>query len=49
MKKPNMETILSISIAVIAGISAFVSSIGEQKKDKLIKDMLGRIEQLENK
>lgn len=47
--KINPKTLLSIVIAGISGVITFCSSISDQKKDELIKDMDKRIKVLENK
>ena len=36
MKKPNIKSIVGISVAVIAGITAFISNI-QDKMDERIK------------
>lgn len=48
MKKPNIKSIVGISVAVIAGITAFISNIQEQKKDERIDKMDERIKMLES-
>lgn len=49
MKKPNMKSVIGISLAVVAGITAFISNITEQKKEERINDMDERIKMLESK
>ena len=48
MKKPNIKSVVGISVALIAGITAFVSNISEQKKDERIDKMDERIKMLES-
>ena len=48
MKKPNIKSVIGISVALIAGITAFVSNISEQKKDERIDKMDERIKMLES-
>ena len=49
MKKPKIKDIVGISCALIAGLTAFISSIQDQKKDERIDDMDSRIKLLESK
>jgi hypothetical protein len=48
MKKPNIKSVVGISVALIAGITAFISNISEQKKDERIDKMDERIKMLES-
>lgn len=48
MKKFNMKSVIGVSVAVIAGITAFISNIQEQKKDERINQMDERIRMLES-
>ena len=48
MKKPNIKSVIGISVALIAGITAFISNISEQKKDERIDKMDERIKMLES-
>lgn len=48
MKKINMKSIIGVSVAVVAGITAFISNIQEQKKDERINLMDERIRMLES-
>lgn len=48
MKKPNIKSVVGISVAIIAGITAFISNISEQKKDERIDKMDERIKMLES-
>jgi hypothetical protein len=40
---------IGIAMAGFAAIGAFMTSIEDQKKDKLIKDLADRVAKLENK
>lgn len=48
MKKPNMKSIIGVSVAIIAGITAFISNIDEQRKEARIEKMDERIRMLES-
>ncbi len=49
MKKPSLNTVISIGLALIAGITAFNDEIEDQKNKKKIEDMDKRIKALEEK
>lgn len=48
MQKPSMKTVISVSLAIVSGITSFIGSIESQKKDELIKNMNNRLTNLEN-
>lgn len=39
---------IGYAVAAVAAISAFASSVQDQKKEKLIKDLADRVTKLEN-
>lgn len=47
MKKPNLKSIIGLSVAAIAGITAFIGNIQDQKKEERIDNMDERIKKLE--
>lgn len=48
MKKMNIKSIIGVSVAVIAGITAFISNMQDQKKERRIDNMDERIKMLES-
>lgn len=48
MKKMNIKSVIGLSVAVIAGITAFISNIQDQKKEERIDNMDERIKILES-
>lgn len=48
MKKFNLKSVIGVSVALIAGVTAFISNIQEQKKDERINLMDERIKKLES-
>lgn len=48
MKKINIKSVVGLSVAVIAGITAFISNIQDQKKEERIDKMDERIKMLES-
>lgn len=49
MKKPSIETVLTFAVAIVSGITGFISSINDQKKEKIVADLVTRVTKLEGK
>lgn len=47
MKKLNLKSVIGILTAVVAGLTAFIGNVQDQKKEERILEMANRITNLE--